>query len=200
MRLWIPRNDRLRLTGLDAARFLAAIAIIWQHTPESPQLKPFASLAAFAVPFFLAASILMTVESVRRNPDRSFVSYTVARFKRIYVPFLIWTAIYLLIRDLKHRVLSGAAARSGLTGDFHRRSGAPPVLSPFLLVVSLIVFAIAKLVRGAAVEWFVFAIALIGGTIVALMREDSFRDQYAAGSRPGPPHPPCCGRLRWAAI
>jgi hypothetical protein len=50
---------------------------------------------------------------------------------------------------------------------------------PFLFVVSVIVFVIAQLMHGRPIiERFVFAIALIGGTITALMADDLFRDQY----------------------
>lgn len=174
-----PKSADERLVALDAARFLAAIAIIWQHTPESPQLKPYSSLAAFAVPFFIAASILMTVESVRRKPDRPFAGYVIARFTRVYVPFLIWTAIYLLIRNLKHAALSGQPRVPISAGILIGGSAHHLWFLPFVFVVSLIVFALAKVMREhTAVEWLTFAIALVGGTIVALMPDDLFRDQY----------------------
>ncbi len=168
-----------RLVALDAARFLAAIAIIWQHTPESQQLKPFGSLGAFAVPFFIAVSILMTAESVRRKPDRGFAPYALARFKRIYIPFLIWTAIYLVIRNLKHKLLTHEPVVWFSPGMLIGGSAHHLWFLPFLFIVSLIVFAIARVMNGrSTIEWLVFAIAIVAGTIVAFMPEDLFANRY----------------------
>ncbi|MBC8108720.1 MAG: acyltransferase [Anaerolineae bacterium] len=168
-----------RLVALDAARFLAAIAIIWQHTPESPQLKPYSSLAAFAVPFFVAASILMTIESLRRKPDRRFAPYAAARFIRIYIPFLIWTAIYLLIRNLKHSLLTGEDRVPIEPGVLISGSAHHLWFLPFLFVLSLLAFAVGQLMVGKPwLERVIFWIALLGGTVTALMSEDRFFDYY----------------------
>lgn len=92
---------------LDACRFLAIIGVIWVHTPESELLHGSYSLGFFGVPFFIMCAVLLTMQGVRRSPSRSLVEYTGTRFRRLYIPFLIWTALYLLMIDAKHRFLSG---------------------------------------------------------------------------------------------
>src|SRR5262245_5376228 len=93
-----------RMIGLDAARLVAAIAIVWLHTPESPPLAHLSVLSSFAVPFFVFTAVLLNLQSLRRNPDRPLGAYVVSRFNRIYVPFFVWSLLYFAFRDLKHIV------------------------------------------------------------------------------------------------
>ncbi|MCL2647422.1 MAG: acyltransferase [Phycisphaerales bacterium] len=95
-------GKKQRLEALDAARLLAALGIIWLHTlPINPRFGALSNLGRIAVPFFVIAAVMLVAEGLRRHPARSFLDYAGSRFTRIYVPFLIWTAIYILLRDLK---------------------------------------------------------------------------------------------------
>ena len=97
-----------RIPTLDAARFLAAVAIVWLHAPEVPLLErtgdPF---TRWAVPFFTAAAVFLLIRGLMRNPDRSFNQYVTSRALRLYAPFLAWTLVYFALRQAKRAVLSG---------------------------------------------------------------------------------------------
>src|SRR4051812_11843465 len=90
------RPPRERLATLDAMRLAAAVAIIWLHTAESPQLSRLGlgDIGRFGVPFFGAAAVLLTSQSLYANPSRRWRQFTVGRAKRLLVPFVAWTVIY----------------------------------------------------------------------------------------------------------
>src|SRR5688572_15822937 len=72
-----------RMPGLDAARFLAAVAIVWLHAPETPLLQRTGNpLTRPAVPFFTAAAVFLLVRGLLRDPNRSFIKYLRSRIVR----------------------------------------------------------------------------------------------------------------------
>jgi surface polysaccharide O-acyltransferase-like enzyme len=134
---------------LEVARWIAIYAIVWLHTVRSETLIPTAVLTRFAVPFFVAASVFLVFQGVRRKPQRTFLEYGWQRFVRIYLPFLAWSVVYLGFKAIKSVSLPEQANRypSGLdvlwAGGFYHLW-----FMPFILVVSLAAFAIAKTLHG----------------------------------------------------
>jgi peptidoglycan/LPS O-acetylase OafA/YrhL len=94
--LVLPRNE-----AIDAVRAIAAAGIVFVHAAESPTFDRWGNLFRFGVPFFLFASFYYQSLSLRRNPDRPLVSFLLNRLHRLYLPFLVWSGIYLLGRDLE---------------------------------------------------------------------------------------------------
>src|SRR5215471_17145409 len=90
-----------RLAWFDFARLMAAYAIVWLHTPRSVELTPWSVLGRFAVPFFAAGSVFFVIEGLRRQSRRNGWDYAANRFRRIYVPFLGWSGIYLVLKTIK---------------------------------------------------------------------------------------------------
>jgi len=91
-----------RIGGLDAARFVAAVAICWLHSCDSPELRDSRVIGTFGVPFYVFAATFFLARGFWRDPQRLLTTYYASRFRRLYLPFLAWSAIYLLARDLKH--------------------------------------------------------------------------------------------------
>ena len=154
-----------RRVAFDLGRLLAAYAIVWLHTPRSEMLVGTTSLARFAVPFFVFAAVFFVFESLRRHPERSFGHYFKSRLLRIYVPFLAWSGIYLLFKGAKSLLLPEQPNEyPGIEllweGSFYHLW-----FMPFILVVSLVAFLVAKMVlprqrwgRMAAIICFVAAV------------------------------------------
>jgi len=137
-----------RLLMLDVAKLGAIFAIIWLHAPESSLLQPTYSLGFFGVPFFTMAAVFLIVQSVRQRPDRSFGAYARGRVVRLYVPFLIWTALYILLIDLKHKFITHLPVPRLepwllLVGSTHHLW-----FLPYILAASLLSFAAARAVLG----------------------------------------------------
>ena len=96
---------RQRLELFDFARLVAIYSIVWLHTLRSPQLVSWTVLGRFAVPFFAAGAAFFVLEGLRRQPQRSIGEYAWGRVRRIYLPFLAWSGIYLVFKIVKSALL-----------------------------------------------------------------------------------------------
>jgi surface polysaccharide O-acyltransferase-like enzyme len=101
----MTRVAHKRLDWLDFWRIVSAIAIIWLHTPESEALSRSTGFTRYAVPFFVASAAFMACRIQVGTFKQSFQSFVWSRWLRIYVPFLGWSAIYLIARYLASFVL-----------------------------------------------------------------------------------------------
>jgi len=138
-----PRNQML-----DAARGLGCMAVIWVHTIiDSPQLARSAGLARFGTPFFALAAICFLLSGLSTKASMGWGAYALQRFKRLYIPFLVWSAIYLLLRTGK---------RTLLTADGLVKLDTPRLLLgtarhlwflPFILMACVAVYPLRNLLR-----------------------------------------------------
>lgn len=82
---------------------------------EFDKLVPHASLALLirfldcAFPFVILASFFVLSLSVLNNAERGFLNFFIARFKRIWIPFFIWTIIYWSISNVLLPLKDGEA-------------------------------------------------------------------------------------------
>ncbi len=164
-----------RIPALDAARFLAAVGVIWIHVPRSEALLPTSILGRFAVPFFAATAIFFVVRGVGKRPTQSLEEFTRDKLRRLYLPFLVWSGLYLLFKLAKAALLPHEANEfPGLEvlwqgGAYHLW------FIPFLIATSIGMFVIAKL----ALPWIhahhgydgrCYMAALAVGVLVALIQ------------------------------
>jgi fucose 4-O-acetylase-like acetyltransferase len=95
-------NKSLRLTGIDLCRGFALYGVILLHSDEGLSETPtgwnnIIHFVEFAVPFFLATSFYLSV-----NKLWSGGSYKLsARLKRLVIPYVAWTLIYVTYKFLK---------------------------------------------------------------------------------------------------
>lgn len=156
-----------RWQRLDFARLAAAYSIVWLHTPRTLELAASKALGRFAVPFFVFAAVFLVFGGVARKPGRPWGEYVRSRFMRIYLPFLGWSGIYLIFKFVKWKLLpdqpNDFPGWSILwAGSFYHLW-----FMPFILVSSVLAFAIAKGVTGQAVwEWLAAVVALAAGAAV----------------------------------
>jgi surface polysaccharide O-acyltransferase-like enzyme len=92
----MPRNH-----SIDQARFLAAAGVVWIHSLRSDSLQPFKEAGRFAVPFFIILTILLTIQGVDRAPGRCLKEFIAQRFQRLYLPMILWSFAYLLLKCAK---------------------------------------------------------------------------------------------------
>lgn len=137
-----------RFVLLDAARLIAAWAVVWIHTPRSPALLSTTAAARFAVPLFTWVAVVFVFQAVRKHPACGFAEYAQSRFRRLYAPFLAWSAIYLLLKLAKRGVLP--EQENVFPGpEFLFWGGAYHLwFLPFILIVSLVAFLAAHAVWG----------------------------------------------------
>jgi peptidoglycan/LPS O-acetylase OafA/YrhL len=96
----VRRNETI-----DAIRLVAAAGIVLVHATESSFFETWKNLFRFGVPFFLFASLYYQSLSLRRNADRPLGKIIFGRFERLYLPFLAWSVIYLVSRDIERMFL-----------------------------------------------------------------------------------------------
>jgi len=175
---------------LDLARLLAALGVIWIHTPRSAELLPTREVGRFAVPFFVAAAVLFVWDGARRHGERTLSEYALARVVRIYVPFLAWSAVYLIFKAGK------AAAAPELANDFPGweilwLGGFYHLwFMPFMLVVSILSFVVARAALPRPIALASVGVgAAVAGCVLAIAPEPHCLDDVGTW-----------GRLEWNAL
>ena len=161
-----PSTKDGRIAGVDGLRFLAAGLIVWIHTAESPEGKSLIPLCRMAVPFFIATFVVFGVRHLERGTSEgTWTHYAWKKFSRLYVPFLIWSALFLVLRLLKHQLFGGGSPitlspATLLTGTAHHLW-----FLPFALAVALILPPLCRLTTRYpfVFPWSVFFILIAVG-------------------------------------
>ena len=96
-----------RVSGIDAARTLAAMGTVWVHAMQFPETERLSHLGRYSVPFFAFIAAWFLVARVRSKPQLRLPEHASDRFNRLYVPFLYWSATYLMLRYIKQWTLGG---------------------------------------------------------------------------------------------
>jgi surface polysaccharide O-acyltransferase-like enzyme len=103
-----PKTPRLatRMWGIDAARVLAAVVVVFIHSASGPLtgVGPPAVIVSirealrWAVPFFLATSCYFLMRALRRSPQPAVVLRD--RIRRLLPPLLAWSSVYLVAKTV----------------------------------------------------------------------------------------------------
>src|SRR4051812_36492312 len=88
-RIGMPR-DSTRIAGLDAARMIACLGVIWLHTSYSD----YNVLGFFRMPYFTALLAFLVAAGLIREPGRTFNAFVRSRAFRILLPFVLWLVLY----------------------------------------------------------------------------------------------------------
>jgi peptidoglycan/LPS O-acetylase OafA/YrhL len=154
---------------IDVVRLFAAAGIVFVHAVESPALDQWSNVCRFAVPFYLFASLYYQSLSLQRNPNGSVLRYCRRRFVRLYVPFLAWSAIYLVARNLKHLMLLDLGPVVPRIGYLVKGTEYHLWFLPFLFAASIVMAVIhwALLRYDRRWRWPLMALAVAAGLIIA---------------------------------
>ncbi len=93
---------------LDIARLLAALGVVWIHACQNPAMASQAAWGRFAVPFFAATAAYLAVGSLLKRDQLGWREFTTSRLTRLYIPFIIWSGIYLTFKFAKSLCLPTA--------------------------------------------------------------------------------------------
>lgn len=101
-----------RYEGLDSFRVLGIYVVVMAHFHDAwaPQvsLGKIVYWRGCAFPIVILTSFFVLSRSVLTKPDRGFGRFIKTRFKRIEMPFLIWTVIYWVITGVVFPLRYGA--------------------------------------------------------------------------------------------
>jgi surface polysaccharide O-acyltransferase-like enzyme len=159
----MPDAPATNYPNLDAARVLAAYAVIWIHTARCPEMMPSVALGRFAVPFYLAAAVLLIIQGARRGRQRRFLAYLGHRSRRLLLPFAAWSGLYLLLKAIKYVALPNQpndfpGAEALLVGTAYHLW-----FLPFLFAVSVVVYWLGALLSTPRTRGPVLVVALVSG-------------------------------------
>lgn len=123
-----------RYIGLDFARSIACIGIIWIHTVSTSHVGSIKHLGRFAVPFFSVSSLFLLIRSKKAS---TFVKESRQRLVRLLVPFAFWSLLYIGFMNLAAYILGNPPPIFGIdilwTGPTHHLW-----FCPYLAAVSTI--------------------------------------------------------------
>lgn len=158
-----------RIEMVDVVRFLAAVGVIVLHiAPIIKATAPFGYIGCFAVPFFTIVAVALTVDGLRSDLDKSLSTYAGSRLLRIYVPFLIWTLAYLILRDVKYHFFTQHPVvvikwQLLIVGSAHHLW-----FLPFILLITIFVAVVARFLLFRLPAWLVVSISLGAGISLLL--------------------------------
>jgi surface polysaccharide O-acyltransferase-like enzyme len=114
-----PENCPNRCVAVDAAKLVAAAAVVWIHVTNCEESRHYLALCRFAVPFFTCAAVYYVLHKASTLRELSFTAFCAQRARRLYLPFCLWALFYLAVRAAKHAVVG---------------EGSPILLSPAVLL------------------------------------------------------------------
>jgi peptidoglycan/LPS O-acetylase OafA/YrhL len=174
-----PRNQ-----AIDVVRLIAAIAIVYVHAVRAPSLDASRDLVRFAVPFYLFASFYFQSLSLRTKTDQTLWQYIVKRAKRLYLPFLAWSGIYMIARDIRRITLLHLGLVRLTPGLLWKGIEYQLWFLPFLLAGSILLAVIhwGLLRHDRRWRWPLIIIALAAGIAISIPRFPSMWDPNQEGA------------------
>ena len=131
-----------RFGAVDLAKLAAAAAVVWIHVISCDDSQELLPLCRAAVPFFTCAAVYFVLaKGATKVPTRS---YCLQRARRLYVPFLWWSGIYLAARLVKHALTGDGSAITLSSATLLNGTAHHLWFLPFICLVSIIVFVVRK--------------------------------------------------------
>ena len=157
-------DAKVRFAAVDLAKLAAAAAVVWIHVTNCDDSRVLLPLCRFAVPFFTCAAVFFVLQKASSHPP-AFREFCLQRGRRLYVPFLLWSFIYLAARYLKQHIAGSGSPivfspAMLLNGTTHHLW-----FLPFICLVSITAFAFAKtfgLPRETRRHWWALGCILLG--------------------------------------
>ena len=164
------QDTNARFAAVDLARLAAAAAVVWIHVTNCDDSRALLPLCRFAVPFFTCAAVYFVLQKVYagRIP---FGAYCLQRARRLYLPFMLWSGVYLAARSIKHSVLGFGSPiivspAVLLNGTAHHLW-----FLPFVCLVSIVAYGFARIFPRPRAENRIrrATLLIVAGTVLALI-------------------------------
>jgi surface polysaccharide O-acyltransferase-like enzyme len=121
-------------------------------------------LCRFAVPFFTCAAVYFVLQN-GVSEKVSLTDYCLQRARRIYVPFLWWSGIYLAARLLKHAVAGFGSPIVFSPAMFLNGTAHHLWFLPFICLATISAYGLIKwfgMPRAGRAHWWALAFVIIG--------------------------------------
>jgi surface polysaccharide O-acyltransferase-like enzyme len=152
-----------RRVGLDAARFIGSLGIVWTHSCADIRYDTPSALGRFAVPFFSMVAGVFLVSAMRGPRGSRPGEYLAHRAVRLGIPFVAWSAIYYIAHKIaQHTVGTNKPTIVGwwtaLTGTDYHLWFLTYLLFGTIICVPIVLWALAAAPRTL----------LVAGTLIGL--------------------------------
>lgn len=159
-----------RCMAIDAIKLIAASAVVWIHASDCEESLLYLPLCRFAVPFFTCAAVYFVLQKAIVPSADSFGRYCLRRARRLYIPFLLWAAFYLVVRIVKHRAVGGGSPITFSPAMLLNGTAHHLWFLPFISLISISAFVLGRALQGVPERnlkrlGFLFVLA---GIVVAL--------------------------------
>ena len=152
----IQIEKRSRSAGIDAARVIAAAGVVFTHWLTAWDAQSLKQASRFAVPFFIAAAVLFSVNQCFSG--RSLSRMIGVRAWRILLPYITWSAVYFFAAYIVSGwILGGVRPRFSLSDAIDGFGGHLWFL-PFIFLVGSVVVVLARLAAKSAAMSAAFAL------------------------------------------
>jgi peptidoglycan/LPS O-acetylase OafA/YrhL len=135
-----------RNSAVDAVKLLAMFGVVIIHlAPSTPAAELMSQLfSAFAVPFFLMISLYYFMGKLSGS---GALSVSALRLDRLYIPYAVWTIIYLALRIFKYQVQHKSLELDFIPALFYGGSGVQMYFLPLLLLFQFLVLGVFLMLR-----------------------------------------------------
>lgn len=107
------RADAERFNGLDLLRVACVFAVVWIHGCDTSALAlRLSGIAGFAVPVFILMSVFLLQLSILKKEQRCWRETLIKRLWRLLPAYILWSLIYLGVRQAKHMVMGASLSTS----------------------------------------------------------------------------------------
>jgi fucose 4-O-acetylase-like acetyltransferase len=120
------------------------LGVVWFHTIEDPALRDSGVLGRFSVAFYTIMAVLFAFEHAERNPTRGALSFAWGRVRRLYLPFLAWTALSLPVLFLVRPWDPGMPIPALDVNLLVSGATLPLWFIPFVVMATIVSFPLAK--------------------------------------------------------
>jgi peptidoglycan/LPS O-acetylase OafA/YrhL len=144
----MPLMEHARNNTVDAAKLLAMFGVVMIHlAPSTPAAELMSRIfSCFAVPFFLMISLYFFMEKAAGSGP---LNISQLRLDRIYIPYAVWTVLYLALQCLKFRVEHKPFHPDLIPALFYGGSGVQMYFLPLLLLFQAQALAVLLVLREA---------------------------------------------------
>ncbi|WP_018971062.1 acyltransferase family protein [Rubritalea marina] len=127
---------------IDVAKFVAVAGVVFIHVAPSEGLAVCLTQITlqFAVPFFVITSLYFTLKG-------KVISFKRIHFKRLLLPYVLWSIVYIALRLMKHSVIEDDRSWDVLGVVFFGKAATGLYFIPMLISYQIICVSVMNVLR-----------------------------------------------------
>lgn len=164
-------GDYARLESMGVIRAMQATLVVLAHTvgwSANEGIRDLTPLGRMSVPFYFFVAAFLLVLGLRKSPGRGWLTMCVQRSRRLFVPFLFWSMVFVAIK-VAFSLVSGErdpiqflSWRALTVGGSSHLWFIPALLASTVLAFPIVVWALRS-------KWLAQGVALVLAVLAAVV-------------------------------